>query len=222
MLKSTPSQRDLVVTQTSVSLSFVWFFSEFAFICMLLVGMRLPAPHAFYFSPRTDSFFENPANWQPYYPGPHIRKKHEIHIQGMCYLTSFNLTLAGKLYVEKDATLYAFAGGLLVEPKAQIHNQGEIIINQLYHKGKLFNMPGAHFDVLNFYSYSSSITQNFSHAQFNIVGTCDNEGSFMNYGLCVVKEAIAYPENFSQGDGANLLTDLVQVDSLYLTSLLNL
>ncbi len=139
------------------------------------------------FLPQEDNLFENPENWTPSYPGSFIEEDKHIILQGMAYVTNYDINIAGKLSLLPDATLYSFKGNLKILPSGIIINRGELMVNQLESYGEIQNYAAGKVDVLELNVYSEAIFDNLHGANVSVATDFINWGTFNNYGTCKVK-----------------------------------
>ena len=93
----------------------------------------------YYFSPTEDNFYENPSNWIPEYPGTKIQPGSKIVIQGLAYVTHYDLEILGEVHVPMDGMLFSSEGNLRVLKGGKILNEGELVLNAIDNEGELHN-----------------------------------------------------------------------------------
>ncbi|MEM7654567.1 MAG: hypothetical protein AAF399_00450 [Bacteroidota bacterium] len=167
----------------------------------------------FYFSPTEDNFFENPANWMPAYPGTHIPPQSRLIVQGVAYLTDYDLTVSGQLQIAMDGQLFSSKGSLILEERAQLANEGELILHRIENRGQLFNRAAASLNVHHYDAMPGAITRNFKGASFVVNQQLRNQGLFDNYGQCSVRLRFENEATFNQLNGSELMIQGEQIQA---------
>ena len=159
----------------------------------------------FYFSPVENNFFENPANWLPEYPGTTPDSQSRLIIQGLAYLTDYDLKIKGELVISMDGQIFSSKGGIHIAEGASLVNEGELILHHLINEGKLVNQLASELQLVNFQSSPNSVTQNLRGAHFAVRERLLNQGIFDNYGQCDVQTDFFNEAIFNHLQGGELL-----------------
>ncbi|MEM6344985.1 MAG: hypothetical protein AAF927_13930 [Bacteroidota bacterium] len=174
------------------------------------------ATQHFFFSAKEDNFYENPANWEPEYPGTVIEADARIVIQDLAYLTGYNLKVNGLLEVAMGASLYSDQNDIVLFHEGKLDNHGEIIVNNIRNGGLVFNQMGAKIHVKSFALEQSGSVQNLRSANFIVIDSLVNQGHFLNYSYCAAGELYNHSQ-FQQTKGSELHIDgkSVELVALY-------
>lgn len=164
------------------------------------------AVRTYYFTAKEDNFYENPANWEPSYPGTNIEVDTRIVVQETMYITGFDLKLNGLLDIQMGATVMASNNDLLLSSTGKIDNQGEMIVQNILNEGLIFNQLGAVINAKNLVSRKSGSVHNLKNAQVIVIQNLTNEGHFLNYSYCAAGELFNHAE-FQQVRGSELRID---------------
>ncbi|MEL6588559.1 MAG: hypothetical protein AAFP02_18945 [Bacteroidota bacterium] len=164
------------------------------------------AVRTYYFTAKEDNFYENPANWEPSYPGNKVEVDTRIVVQEVMYITGFDLELDGLLDVQMGATVMASHSDIILSSTGKIDNQGEIIVQNILNEGLIFNQLGAVINTRNLVSSESGSVQNLKSAQVIVIQNLTNEGHFLNYSYCAAGELFNHAE-FQQVRGSELRID---------------
>lgn len=171
----------------------------------LLVVVKQDNYKDFHFEPTEDSFFENPANWQPAYPGTHIQAGDRIILHGPAYATFYDIKLEGAMEIYAEGSFYSFNGNLEILPGAEIQNHGELMVNELTNAGIIDNQSSATVDVMHYTGDEGSVMNNLLGANFTSAGNMVNKGIFNNYGLCAVRDEFKNLATFNELPGSELV-----------------
>lgn len=159
----------------------------FAFLAFFLYQLQNQSnEQLFYFSAIEDNFYENPANWNPYYPGTKIAENSKVSIQDLVYLSGFTLEVEGELEITQDASIFSAEDGLLITESGKLKNHGLINVAQIENNHTFLNKFGGTVQILNYSSSMVSKLNNGRSASFSVIEEFDNRGEFYNYGLCKV------------------------------------
>lgn len=166
----------------------------------------------YYFSPIEDNFYENPTNWMPEYPGTKIEAGEKVVIQGLAYITHYNLEILGEMQVSMDGMLFSSDGNVLIGQGGKIFNEGELVLNQIDNAGELNNQMSASINVHELITQIDAVTTNRQSASIVVNKRLLNKGSFDNYGQCSVQLDFDNQAEFNQIRGGELLVKGNEVD----------
>lgn len=164
------------------------------------------ATQHYFFTATEDNFYENPANWEPEYPGTLIESDTRIVIQDMAYLTGFDLEVKGLLEVVMGASLYSDQNDIFLSQEGKLDNHGEIIVDKIHNNGLIFNQMGAKVHVKSLSLNQSGSVQNLRSANFIVIDSLVNQGHFLNYSYCAAGELYNHAQ-FHQIRGSELHID---------------
>lgn len=160
----------------------------------------LKASKVYYFNANQDNFYENPANWQPEYPGTHIASDSRLVLESEAYVTGYDLKIEGVLQIMEEASLIAISNKLEIENGAKLFNRGKLLANVIHNAGLLKNNQSAVLKVDTYHALPESHTINLHAGKFNTQKDFINQGRFDNYGLCEVgTEFLNRAEVYQQG-----------------------
>ncbi|MEM7368882.1 MAG: hypothetical protein AAF587_09775 [Bacteroidota bacterium] len=166
----------------------------------------------YYFSPLEDNFYENPSNWLPDYPGTKIESGTKIIIQGLAYITHYQLEVLGEIQVSMDGMLFSSDGGILVSSQGKVSNEGELVLKTIDNRGELNNQMSATINVHELTVHTDALTNNLQGATMTINKRLLNQGSFNNYGHCNVQMDFDNQADFNQIRGGALLVNGMEVE----------
>ncbi|MEM6262128.1 MAG: hypothetical protein AAGI38_06435 [Bacteroidota bacterium] len=159
----------------------------------------------YYFLGVEDGLYENPANWQPGYPGTFISPKEKVIIQESVSFTGYDLEVAGKLKIGPGAELFSSRNTLRIASTGYVVNDGELKVHQIENEGKLDNSLAAEIDLYEFRAGPKAITRNAQSARFVTLGNIYNEGVFQNYSYCSIGGELDNRATFSQLSNGQLI-----------------
>lgn len=211
-----------VSTDTSVSTQTIVIYASGALVLVAaifgLVQWNL-APNSpqngvkeFYFSPVEDNFYENPSNWLPDYPGTSIPAETKIIIQGLAYITHFDLEINGEVQVAMDGMLFSSDGGVIVNSNGKLFNEGELVLKRIDNMGELNNQMSASINVHEMTIHANASINNLQGASMTVNKRLLNQGSFTNYGHCNVQMDFDNQAEFNQIRGGALLVNGTEVE----------
>lgn len=148
-----------------------------AVLFVVLFAQTLSAK-TFYFSGNEDSFYENPANWSPSFPGYSLGVEDCMVINANMSFEGYNVTIAGNLIVELGATITSPSNGFIIKESGKLSNNGEMALGLIINQGEISNSEAAiifadTYTSENHASVSNLVYVNTTVSQAEIQGIAD-------------------------------------------------
>lgn len=113
-----------------------------AFVLVVLFTQNVSAT-TYFFSGNEDSFYENPANWSPSFPGYIVGKQDCIVINTNMSFDGYNIMIEGKMIVELGATVTSPSNGFIIKESGKLSNNGEMALGLIINHGEISNSEAA-------------------------------------------------------------------------------
>lgn len=136
---------------------------------LLVVGISplLGLATTFYFTGVEDTYYANPANWSPFYPGTNVEKGDVMILQSNCNFDGFDIVVEGKLFIELGENLNSSSSGMKIQEGGVVNNEGEIALQYIQNDGKLINGLYAIIFTEKYYSNKAETINGLIYAQFS-------------------------------------------------------
>ncbi|WNJ16776.1 hypothetical protein [Pontibacter sp. G13] len=164
----------------------------------------VPDPGPFFFVGEEDNFYENPANWQPSYPGTNIASNQKVVIQEPVYLTGYDLSILGTIQIAIDAEVFSAENGISVLKDGLLINEGSMILHHLDLAGELTNRQTGSIVVKQLKAAEIAKTRNLKGGEMEVSQLLQNLGNFENYGICKVGDTLDQHGSFRNMTGSEL------------------
>jgi hypothetical protein len=139
----------------------------------------------YFFLALEDSYYENPANWFPAYPGDQISDSNRVVLMADASFGSYDIHIAGSMEITLGVRLHSALGSLQVMPSGTLDNQGSLMVMRIKNYGTLYNRLSALIYLYEYIAYDGAITQNACSAVFETIAHIENSGRFDNYSRCI-------------------------------------
>lgn len=208
-----PSQNTRPSPQPSLNVKQI-LVSTLSLGMIILAGMKFwqdsfpeepPTYRTYYYQPLVDNQYENPANWQPSYPGTHILADQKVFIQGLANLPFYDLTIAGTLFIGIDGELFGPKQQVTLLTSGTLNNDGSILLDGLQSQGKISNNFTGKISCNFFHNLAEGETFNLQGSTLEAIQRLENIGKFHNYGLCNARDQFENYAVFNQLGQATLV-----------------
>jgi len=156
-----------------------------------------PEGTEYIFSSVEDNLYENPANWEPEYPGTKIKKDDKIVVQDDAFFMGYDIEIDGTLEIAISAKLHSTGNNLVIRPSGKVLNEGILSVNTVENHGVLDNSLSATANLHHYRAYEYALTSNRMSADFVITESLVNEGTFNNYSSCTVGKKFVNTSSFN-------------------------
>lgn len=121
----------------------------------------------FYFTGIEDTYYANPANWSPFYPGTNIERGDIVILQSNCNFDGFDIVIQGQLFIELGENLNSSSSGMKIQESGIVKNEGEIALQYIQNNGKLINGLYAIIFTEKYYSNKAENINGLIYSQFS-------------------------------------------------------
>lgn len=115
----------------------------FAAIVLVILFVQSASATTYFFTGNEDSFYENPANWSPSFPGYTVGKQDCFVINANMSFEGYNVTIEGKMIVELGATITSPSNGFVIKESGKLSNNGEMALGLIINHGEISNSESA-------------------------------------------------------------------------------